>query len=324
MKNFTIKSFLITVLFLFTISNYSQTAPETDTTKVAFIAYWAKGDSYKFKMTKSTEVIKNEKTIKNDSIVYDAVFKVIDSTANSYKISWKYKCDLYFNLSILGKIRPGKKLVKDIEVIYSTDENGSGVNIENWKAISDIYVKELNKLKNDLTTNEAKVYDGILEPVINSLSTKEGIEEFCAKELKLFHFPFGSLLDPAEELNYDQVIPSPYSKEGLKATTRVYFEEHSYKDSHCTFYSELNVDVEDSKKMLTSLLKSMGIQDKDLKEEIKKSKYEIKDFNGYDYIYNPGVPMYIFNRREVVMELKGQNDSRTDIIKIEFIEEISQ
>ena len=159
-----------------------------------------------------------------------------------------------------------------------------------------------------------------MDPIINALSKQEGVEEYCTKELKLFHFPFGVEFDPEEELTYDQIIPSPYSKEGLKAKTRVYFEEHNYKDSHCTFYSELNIDPEDSKKMLTSLLKNMGIKDKDLKQDIKKSKYEINDFNGYDYIYNPGVPMYIINTRKVVMDIKGQKESRIDTIEIEFVE----
>ena len=72
--------------------------------------------------------------------------------------------------------------------------------------------------------------------------------------------------------------------------------------------------------MITTLLKNMGIEDKDLKTYAKKSKYEINDINGFDYIYNPGVPMYIFNKRTVVTDLKDQNDSRIDTIEIEFIE----
>ena len=320
MKNYTIKTLFIVILLVFTTENYSQEKTEVDTTKIAFIAYWAKGNSYKFKMVKSIEKIKNEKSIRNDSIVYDAFFKVLDSTSTSYKISWKYKCDILYSLNLPEKLKKDKKSITEIEVIYSTDENGSGVTIENWKTISDIYIKIINDVKNDLTSEEEKIYSSVLNPIINAISKQEGVEEYCAKELKLFHFPFGVEFDPEEELTYDQIIPSPYSKEGLKAKTRVYFEEHNYKDSHCTFYSELNIDPEDSKKMLTSLLKNMGIKDKDLKQDIKKSKYEINDFNGYDYIYNPGVPMYIINKRSVVINLKDQNDTRIDTIQIEFVE----
>lgn len=320
MKNYTIKTLFIVILLVFTTENYSQEKTEVDTTKIAFIAYWAKGNSYKFKMVKSIEKIKNEKSIRNDSIVYDAFFKVLDSTSTSYKISWKYKCDILYSLNLPEKLKKDKKSITEIEVIYSTDENGSGVTIENWQTISDIYTKVINDVKSNLTPEEDKIYSSVLDPIINALSKQEGVEEYCTKELKLFHFPFGVEFDPEEELTYDQIIPSPYSKEGLKAKTRVYFEEHNYKDSHCTFYSELNIDPEDSKKMLTSLLKNMGIKDKDLKQDIKKSKYEINDFNGYDYIYNPGVPMYIINTRKVVMDIKGQKESRIDTIEIEFVE----
>ncbi len=324
MKNYTIKTLLIVLLFVFSAKNYSQTKTEIDTTKIAFIAYWAKGDSYKFKMTKSIETIKNDQSTRNDSIVYDAFFKVLDSTATSYKISWKYKCDILYSLNLPEKLKKNKKSIADIEVIYTTDETGAIGKIENWKTISDVYIKTINEIKNNLSPEEEKVYNGLLNPITIALSSQEGIEEYCAKELQLFHFPFGVEFDPKEELTYEQIIPSPYSKEGLKANTKVYFEDHNYKDSHCTFYSELNIDPEDSKKMLTSLFKNMGIKDKDLKESIKKSKYEINDSNGYDYIYNPGVPMFIINIRKVDIDLNNKKDSRIDTIQIEFIEEISQ
>ena len=136
----------------------------------------------------------------------------------------------------------------------------------------------------------------------------------------MFHFPFGVEFDTNKELTYDQILPSPYSSEGLKANTKVYFEEHNYKDSHCVFYSELAVNPEDSKKMLTSILKNMGLNDKDFKAKLKKSKYEINDFNIYNYIYNPGVPLYISNKREVIMDLDENNNSRIDTIEIELID----
>lgn len=324
MKSNTLYSLLITFLFIFTGKIYSQTNSDVDTTKIAFIAYWAKGDSYKFKMKKSIERIKDDKIVKNDSIVYDAFFKVLDSTATSYKISWKYKCDILYALNLPEKLKTNKNAIREIEVIYTTDETGSEVKVENWKEISDIFTKVINDVKSNLSSEEDKMYTSILTPIVTALSKQEGIEEYCTKELKLFHYPFGVEFDPEKELNYDQIIPSPYSKEGLKAKTRVYFEEHNYKNSSCTFYSELNIDQEDSKKMLLSLLKNMGIQDKDIKQYVKKSKYEINDFNGFSYIYNPGVPMYIINTRKVEMDVKDIKESRTDIIEIEFVEEIKQ
>lgn len=320
MKNFTIKFLFIVTLLSYPTINFSQTKTEIDTTKIQFIAYWAKGDSYKFKMVKSTERIKNDVTIKNDSIVYDAFFKVLDSTATSYKISWKYKCDILYSLNLPEKLKKNKKSLTDIEVIYTTDENGSDVKIENWKAISDTYIQVINDVKKNISLEEEKIYNAILIPLIDALSKQEGIEEFCTKELKLFHFPFGVEFDPKEELTYSQTLPSPYSKEGLKADTRIYFTEHNYKESSCTFYSELNVDPKDSKKTVESLLKNMGLKDKDLKDNIKKSKYEINDSNGFVYIYNPGVPMYIINSREILFDLKGEKEIRTDTIQIEFIE----
>jgi hypothetical protein len=319
MKNHTIKTTFIALLFAFTLKNYSQNNTEIDSTKIPFIAYWAKGDSYKFKMKKSIEKTKNDKSIRNDSIVYDAFFTVLDSSATSYKISWKYKCDILYSLNLPEQLKKDKKSMTDIEVIYTTDETGSDIKIENWKTISNTYIKVINEVKNNLSEDE-KIYMSVLTPIVEALSKQEGIEEYCTKELRLFHFPFGVEFDTNKELTYDQILPSPYSSEGLKANTKVYFEEHNYKDSHCVFYSELAVNHEDSKKMLTSILKNMGLNDKDFKAKLKKSKYEINDFNIYNYIYNPGVPLYISNKREVIMDLDGNNNSRIDTIEIELID----
>ena len=109
MKNYTIKTTFIALLFAFTLKNYSQNNTEIDSTKIPFIAYWAKGDSYKFKMKKSIEKTKNDKSIRNDSIVYDAFFTVLDSSATSYKISWKYKCDILYSLNLPEQLKKDKK-----------------------------------------------------------------------------------------------------------------------------------------------------------------------------------------------------------------------
>ena len=113
MKNYTIKTLFIVILLVFTTENYSQEKTEVDTTKIAFIAYWAKGNSYKFKMVKSIERIKNDKTVRNDSIVYNAFFKVLDSTSTSYKISWKYNCDILYSLNLPEKLKKNKKSITD-------------------------------------------------------------------------------------------------------------------------------------------------------------------------------------------------------------------
>jgi len=320
MKNYTIKTLFIASLLVFTLKNYSQTKTDVDTTKIAFIAYWSKGDSYKFKMKKSVERTKDDKSVRNDSIVYDAFFKILDSTATSYKISWKYKCDILYSLNLPELVKKNKKSISEIEVIYTTNEVGTDIKIENWKTISDSYVKAINEVKKSLTSAEEKIYSSLIDPLIIAVSKQEGVEEFCAKELKLFHFPFGAEFDTKEELTYDQILPSPYLKEGLKATTRIYFEEHNYKDSQCIFFSELSIDKDDAQKMLTSLLKNMGIKDKDLKEKIKNSNYEINDLNTFSYVYNPGVPMFLMNRREVVMDINNQKETKVDSIEIEFVE----
>ena len=128
------------VLLIFTISLFGQ----TDTTKVAFIAYWSKGDSYDFKVTKVKKQWTNDKLTKNDSTQYIANFKVLDSTEKSYTLQWSFKNLLASNYrENLNKLYEDKQAVNDIikkydvtKVIYKTDEYGEFLEIINWKDIS--------------------------------------------------------------------------------------------------------------------------------------------------------------------------------------------
>ena len=70
----------------------AQEAP--DTTAVPFVAYWAIGDSYNFRITKIKKKWINKKQVRDDSSSYIANFQVLDSTENGYTIQWSFKTNL--------------------------------------------------------------------------------------------------------------------------------------------------------------------------------------------------------------------------------------
>jgi hypothetical protein len=48
--------------------------------------------------------------------------------------------------------------------------------------------------------------------------------------------------------------------------------------------------------------------------------FEINDSNGYDYVYNPGVPVYIFNEREIIIKVDAKNERKIERLEIELTE----
>jgi len=148
------KTLTLLILLVFTIPLFGQ----TDTTKIAFIAYWSKGDSYDFKVTKIKKRWTNDKLTKNDSTQYIANFKVIDSTEKSYTLQWTFKNFLTNSYrENLNKLYENKQAVNDIvkkydvtKVIYKTDEFGEFLEIINWKDISSLMSNMLGELEKSI------------------------------------------------------------------------------------------------------------------------------------------------------------------------------
>ena len=150
MKNITIKTLFVALILAFSINIYSQTETKTDTTKVSFVAYWSKGDSYKFKMVKSIEKFKNEKSVRNDSIVYDAFFKVLDSTATLRRITITYNgLNCWGNRFRTGKViltmLLGQRWIDQNAILTTTFENLKITRVSDNKSIT---INGIHEVKN--------------------------------------------------------------------------------------------------------------------------------------------------------------------------------
>ena len=319
MKNLKI-AFSIFILFLFSTSFYAQ--EKKDSLKIAFVSYWSKGDVYKFKVKKIEEKWKDEKIVKNDSVIYDATFTVLDSTATSYKIKWSYKMDISKSLNIPSSLKKLVSKVANMDIIYTTSEVGHFTGVENWE--------ELSKKMKEMTTELIKMFPNndkedaelkkTMQQVFDIYTSKEGIETYLTKEIQLFHYPFGVEFNTEEELVYEEELANPFGGNPIKAISTLYFDEVDKENSRCVFFKNMKIDPEDSKKMLAEVFKKIAPKDKDLKDFAKKMVFEINDSNGYDYVYNPGVPVFIFNEREIIINVDTKNEIKIERLEIELIE----
>lgn len=315
------KFFKLTLFILLT-TTFSQGQAKKDSLKISFISYWSKGDTYKFKVKKFEKKWKDEKIVKNDSIIYDAIFTVLDSTATSYKIKWSYKIDINKSLNLSLPIENAISKVKDMDIIYTTSEVGDFTGIENWKEISEKMkemTSELMKLFPDKEKDNVELKK-TMQQVFDIYNSKEGIETYLTKDIQLFHYPFGVEFNTEEELVYEEELANPFGGNPIKAISTLYFDEVDKENSRCVFYREMKIDPEDSKKMLADVFKKIAPKDKDLKKFAKNMIFEINDSNGYDYVYNPGVPVFIFNEREIIIKVDSKNEKKIERLEIELTE----
>lgn len=316
--------FFICIFFCVKIS-LAQTKTATDSIaqknkSISFIAYWSKGDSYNFKVSKIKKTIKEGKITKDKKQEYIASFTVLDSTENSYLISWKYENDLENTFKLPKELANKFSKYKFTEIKYKTSELGEFQEIINWKEVSNIMLQMVNDIIETLAKDEEskKVMKKAMDAFKKIYSSRQGIEQLVVKELQYFHFPMGYEFETNIKLEYDDKLPNMFGGKPLKAKGSVIFESVNEKDGFCVVKQTLDVDTEDTKAMLKSVFIKMGFKDEKLIEALKTGNISIKDKNTYEYYYNPGIPHKIESVRETNLNLMNEKGKNFEKIIIEL------
>lgn len=318
---------LILLLFI-TTPLFSQ----IDTTKVSFIAYWSKGDSYDFKVTKVKKRWTNDKLTKNDSTQYIANFKVLDSTEKSYTIQWSYKNNLINTYKKnLNKIYEDKKAINEIvkkydvtKIVYKTDEYGEFLEIINWQEVSDLMSKMLGELEKSIQIrkpDKLKEVEKAMEPLAKIYSSKEGVEQLILYELQFFHFPFGSEYDVNIPFEYEQELPNMVGGEPIKGNAKLSIIEVDFEELYCVLKEEVELNPDDTKRQVIMLLKKMGIEGKKAEDIMKTAIFDITDLNYYQYYYDPGIPHRIYGSRKTLVNMENSKVENFEELEIELIYE---
>ena len=303
---------LITLLF------YGFSLAQTDTTTVPFVSYWSKGDFYNFKVTKIKKQWREGVLSKNDSSSYVVNFEVIDSTATSYRIKWTYKTNLN-EFGIPPALIPQFSAYETTEVIYKTSELGEFVAIENWEEIAkmmkSIFTELIDFVAKENGISKESV-EQMMKPVKDIYETQQGIEQVAFKELQFFHFPFGVEYSVNEPILYEEELPNMFGGKAIRGDSKLYFETVNVEDAHCVLIQEMQLNPEDTRNLITALFKQMQISNNDMEAKMKTAQFDIKDYNRFEYYYDPGIPIKVETNRESIIKIAGENGKRVDIIRI--------
>lgn len=301
--------------------SYSLCIGQNDSLTVPFVSYWARGDSYDFRVTKIKQQRKEGEISTNDSTSYMVNFEVIDSTETSYTIKWSYKTNLR-ELNIPDNLIDRFSKYQMTEVIYQTNELGEFLGIENWKEIASMtkgLFTDLIDLLSEEESTKKEDLEKAMQPLIGIYESKEGIELLVFKELHFFHFPFGLEYSINEPIEYEEQLPNMFGGKPIRGNTKLYFKEVDYENSYCIMIQEMKLNPEDTKETVLTLLKRMGLQDKDMKTAMKTAKFDITDYNRYEYYYYPGVPIKIETKRVLIIDIDKEKHKRIEKTIIELV-----
>lgn len=177
----TINTFLLILLVSIT---YGQNA-FTDTSATC-VAFWKKGETRRYFVTKTKEKFSGTERVKESEISFEVILRVIDSTDKGYTLEWKQR-----NYQSAGiddaSLSMINTVMRDLKLIYTTDELGTFKELVNWKEVRDFWLDNLNVAIN---RNDKKAME-ILGKMKAMLEKRENVEVAVIREVQLYHAPYG-------------------------------------------------------------------------------------------------------------------------------------
>lgn len=311
---------LIFVLGCLFGATFCQAQEASDTTYIPFIAYWSKGDSYNFRITKLKQKWKEDQLTKNDSLSYVVNFEVLDSTADSYTIKWSYKSD-FSQLGVEVDMQEELAGYFPNEIIYTTDAYGEFMEVVNWKEIT-VAMKKMSKevIKNLSQEHKGdKQFQKMLKALLSKYQSQAGIENMLLQELYLFHFPLGYEYALEDTLSYEEEMTSNFGNSMVTGQAKIYLEEVDTQDYYAVLIKELQVNPEEMKKVMVEVYQGLGLEAGEFEAAMKEAVVENTEEHIFQYFYSPGIPYFIHSKREFYISVEGEEGGTITTTRIELL-----
>ncbi|MEJ8843745.1 hypothetical protein WG954_15240 [Lacibacter sp. H375] len=231
------KQFLA-ILFsiLFNATAFAQINYKDST--VQAIGYWDINEKQSYTITTDKFKIREGDTISKSQLTYDVDITIVDSTANSYVIEWKYN-----NYRVTGGELIRQKIdavFQDLTIRFKTDEMGSFEDLLNWQEVRD-HLKKTSTLLLQEFKNEPKLME-IMAEVGKVYNSKENIESIAINDIQQFYMFYGGKYIKGETTEANIQIPNIFGGKPFDADVVLYLDEINEKDGNYILRYEQTVD----------------------------------------------------------------------------------
>ena len=297
-------TFLISLFFLFPALN-AQINMEDSTVQV--IGYWDKNEKQSYQIQEKKATVVNEDTTSSQEFSYKVDVQIVDSTAESYTIEWKYFDYKYISgpqelKTILTAYQPTKVLVK-------TDEMGMFAEIINSAEISAAMTKRLKNLIKKYKSDQFLVSE--FTALIDKYASKDAVEQLALSEIQQYYNYHGGRYKLDENLSATVKSPFMNLEEGIDAELNVWLSEINVDDNNYILQMSKILDEEAMKKLMYEEAKNDPELTPDEKPEIHDMPQLKVETWAASRIHNSGWIVYSVQTVEVLFDNEKSTEERT-------------
>lgn len=297
-------TFLISLFFLFPALN-AQINMEDSTVQV--IGYWDKNEKQSYQIQEKKATVVNEDTTSSQEFSYKVDVQIVDSTAESYTIEWKYFDYKYISgpqelKTILTAYQPTKVLVK-------TDEMGMFAEIINSAEISAAMTKRLKNLIKKYKSDQYLVSE--FTALIDKYASKDAVEQLALSEIQQYYNYHGGRYKLNENLSATVKSPFMNLEEGIDAELNVWLSEINVDDNNYILQMSKILDEEAMKKLMYEEAKNDPELTPDEKPEIHDMPELKVETWAASRIHNSGWIVYSVQTVEVLFDNEKSTEERT-------------
>jgi hypothetical protein len=297
------------------------------TDSIPMIAYWSKGDTRSFKVSKSKIQYKDGKMVKDERASHSSAVIVLDSLKDSYLLEWKCENNILTGKPLPKELGAIAEKYRYLTIKYKTDDAGTFEGISNIEEVTAMIQDLFKMISDNMKPEQVQVFKS-LKSIYDSPDAISGI---LTKELQLIHWPMGGVYSTTDTLEYDEQLPNFLGGDPIKGKGKIVVDSVNAEAGLCYMTNTLNISESDSKKAATDMLtkitgamKFASAAEKEKKTTEMKSFFDkmsmdISDRNVFIYDYINGWPIRITSSRKIIMNSAEGKMDQTESTEIEQI-----
>lgn len=277
MKKVLLGLILLTPFFSFCQINVADST-------VQVITYWDKHEKMTYDIATSKATVKGNDTTYTQKVKFKVDIEVLDSTATSYTIQWKFKD--YASLLPDESAEIQANLYNGLTIEFTTDELGTFDKLLNWKEIKEHNERVFSELKGKTNSQEV-----LVKMLRQKFSSQQAIEEHSIKEVQYFHSFHGVGMKEGEVVE-ENVSRDTFIGKSVQSDITLELTEIDYENS--TYIIKYWEDFEGE-----GVVNLIGSMFPNYKEKIENSigdDMSLNDFMGAN-MHESGWPLYLVYER---------------------------
>lgn len=295
------KYFPLLALLLVSLAAKSQINAEDNSVQV--IGYWDKNEKHTYGFISEKASVKGNDTIITESISYKVDITVVDSTAKSYTLQWKY-----YDVAAKTENKVAEKLAKlneGLVVKFTTDEYGAFNQLLNWEDIKKHNEKAVKLLEKE---SSATIRQTVVALIKDKYKSREAIERHTLKEILQFYTFNGIGLKKGEVIEEDITEENPITKSPMKSHMKVELYDVNVEDSDYILKFWQTFDKGAIAPLVTEMFRDL------IGNDAKKITEFVEDATLNDYyitqFHNTGWPISSYFERSIKIKTSQNLETR--------------